>query len=229
MARSSRKSSDRIEVQTTTGGAGKTLALDSFNLLASRPGRRTLRWRAVRVGRKDWYLVEPSSVEDALDSFNEACEELERGHVKKAEKILRRILKAAPEHIDVMHHLAMILNETDREDDALRLWTRGVEVGRAALPSSFRRGNDRLDWGGSRTGVSFAASAASPSRTWTEGGRKRPSTSTVRLWPTTQTTTRASGSVWCNCTSLSEGLLMLQGCANDSVMTCWLAPHLERR
>lgn len=59
----------------------------------------------------------------------------------------RALLAEYPEFIDVYQHLALLLDETGREEEALQLWREAVALGFGCLPESFSMGRDRLAWG----------------------------------------------------------------------------------
>jgi tetratricopeptide (TPR) repeat protein len=72
---------------------------------------------------------------------------MECGESGVAEKTYRRLIKDYPEFIDAYHHLAILLSETGREEEAFGAWQRAVAIGLDCLPGRFRMGEDLLPWG----------------------------------------------------------------------------------
>lgn len=60
---------------------------------------------------------------------------------------LEALLRQHPGHIDVRHHVALLLQLLDRDDEAFAHWTTAVGMGMSVLPPSFYFGLDRLEWG----------------------------------------------------------------------------------
>jgi tetratricopeptide (TPR) repeat protein len=128
-----------------------TVFADAINMLVgSRQKKRKQGkpgvWKVESVGDHEWMFIEPPDVYDAYDLFDAGCKFLEEGMVKKAEKLLTEAVTRVPTHIDALHHLAIILDGKGNHDEALKLWNRGVDIGKNALPKAFTS-EDRLEWG----------------------------------------------------------------------------------
>ena len=104
------------------------------------------KWRAEPVGEGEWMLVEPREIEDVYHDFDIACELMWAGNNAKARKAFGKVLESAPTHIDAIHHLAMLLDESGSIGEAKRWWMKGVKIGRDTLPKKFKKG-DKLEWG----------------------------------------------------------------------------------
>jgi tetratricopeptide (TPR) repeat protein len=78
------------------------------------------------------------------DVFEDAIESWRMGDLEYAENRYRQLLSDYPEFIDVFHHLAMLLDETDREAEALALWQHVVQLELECLPDSVRSGSSTL-------------------------------------------------------------------------------------
>jgi tetratricopeptide (TPR) repeat protein len=88
-----------------------------------------------RIGEPEW------------DRFYEIQELWHAGYDQEAEAGFRQLVAELPEFIDAWHHLAMLLQETGREEEAFQIWERTVKMGLDCFPESFRRGTDLLMWG----------------------------------------------------------------------------------
>lgn len=103
--------------------------------------------RVVPFFKMEWTFEFPRLDNRAYDMFHEALDNFETGDLRKAESDLRLLLDGFPEFIDAYHHLAIILDETKRHNEARQAWETAVEIGQSAFPKSFKRGRHRLPWG----------------------------------------------------------------------------------
>ncbi len=69
------------------------------------------------------------------------------GNDKRAEGVLRDVIDSYPEHIDAIHHLAVILDRGRRKEEAKQLWEQAVDLGKKCFPTNFKPGEDKLEWG----------------------------------------------------------------------------------
>jgi hypothetical protein len=127
------------------GGTKKTPAIGTRDITATAipvagiPG-------AIRVRRRqgsEW------AFEPAPDNpeFDAGCELLDEGQPRKAQAMFERALKRNPGDIDALHHLAVVLDQNGNSEEARRLWTDAVRLGREVVPAEFQKGRDRLRWG----------------------------------------------------------------------------------
>ncbi len=100
-----------------------------------------------QVGSHEWQFVYPEAYEELMEEFHQGVELLEGGRLKKAERIFRRTLAQMPDHLDALHHLALVLDEQGRKTIARTVWEEAVGIGRAAFPAGFDPLRDRLEWG----------------------------------------------------------------------------------
>ncbi|MBL7120187.1 MAG: tetratricopeptide repeat protein [Dehalococcoidia bacterium] len=103
--------------------------------------------RLSQVAPHEWEFVWPNMYDDLRDEFNAGCEAHEADDLGKAKTIFRAVLSQMPDHLDAIHHLAIILSELNLVDEARDLWEQAVRVGRKAFPKDFEIGEDRLEWG----------------------------------------------------------------------------------
>jgi len=100
-----------------------------------------------RVAPHEWEFVFPDAYNDLMDEFHSGCESYEEGNLDEAEKVFKMVLAQMPDHLDAIHHLALVLSERDLYDQARDLWEQAVRIGRKAFPQDFELGKDRLEWG----------------------------------------------------------------------------------
>jgi tetratricopeptide (TPR) repeat protein len=98
-------------------------------------------------GDHTWAFDYPRLIGDVHDVFHAAIEAWEAGDDETAEKEYRELIATFPEFIDVHHHLALLLDETGRRPEALRIWGQVVDLGLRVLEGGFTRGEDLLPWG----------------------------------------------------------------------------------
>jgi len=99
-----------------------------------------------RVTPHRWEFVYPPVYRELMDEFDEGCELYEEGDLEEAGKVFRAVLAQMPDHLDALHHLAMVLSERNLPDKARDLWEQAVRIGRKAFPEDFKTGKDRLEW-----------------------------------------------------------------------------------
>ena len=79
--------------------------------------------------------------------FYEALECWDAGNVDKAEELLRSLLLVAPNHIDALHHLAIIFSSQGLELEAYLCWREAVRVGMEGIPTEFSWHTGQMLWG----------------------------------------------------------------------------------
>ena len=100
-------------------------------------GEDEWRFEYARLTEREW-----DRFYDILDLWNSGT----RGNISKSEHGYRRLLRDYPEFIDVYHHLAILLDETDRSQEAFLLWEKAANLGLSCFPQNFSIGKDRLPW-----------------------------------------------------------------------------------
>jgi tetratricopeptide (TPR) repeat protein len=99
-----------------------------------------------RIGRRDWEFRYPRLTRKVYDAFHEGIDLWEIGENAAAEERYRRLVHDWPEFIDAHHHLALVLDETERREEAYAIWQETVALGLACMPMTLRTGRDRLQW-----------------------------------------------------------------------------------
>lgn len=85
---------------------------------------------------------------DGADAhFDEALACWDDGDDAKAEELLRSLLLVAPEHIDALHHLALIFASQGLELEAYLAWREAVRVGLEGIPAEFSWHTGQMLWG----------------------------------------------------------------------------------
>jgi tetratricopeptide (TPR) repeat protein len=99
------------------------------------------------VAAHEWEFAFPDVYNDLRDEFYSGCEFYEEGNLDEAERAFRAVLAQMPDHLDALHHLALVLSKRHLGDQALGLWEQAVHIGHKAFPQGFEVGRDRLEWG----------------------------------------------------------------------------------
>ncbi len=95
-------------------------------------------------GDEYWTFEAPRVDEGVRSQFEEALDRHSADDLEEAERLYRRLIRRYPEHIDAIHHLAVLLTETGRHDAAFKWWKRAVSLGLACIPPGFEKGHDQL-------------------------------------------------------------------------------------
>lgn len=99
------------------------------------------------IGNKEWRFVEiPYETEM---KFNDLLDARDFGSVTPAEmeRQLRELLHEAPNFIDVYHHLAMLLDQCGKSQEAQLLWQQAVNIGMQCFIEQFSSAGNKLEWG----------------------------------------------------------------------------------
>jgi tetratricopeptide (TPR) repeat protein len=100
----------------------------------------------IQAGGAEWRFEYPRLSWDVMEEFHEALEYWRVGDVAVTEDMYRDLVDEYPEFIDVHHHLALLLNDTGRDEEAFQLWQEVVGLGLSCLPEEFEMGRDLLPW-----------------------------------------------------------------------------------
>ena len=95
---------------------------------------------------QQWAFEYPRISRETQEEFHAAIELRRAGYIAEAEAEYRRLVAEFPEFIDAHHHLAMLLSETGRHEEAYEIWQLVAALGLQALPEAFEIGWDRLPW-----------------------------------------------------------------------------------
>jgi len=99
------------------------------------------------VGPHEWEFVYDDIYNELMDQFHTGCEFYDEGSLDEAERIFRTVLAEMPDHLDAIHHLALVLSGRGLLAEARDLWEQTSRIGHKALPQDFQLGRDRLEWG----------------------------------------------------------------------------------
>ncbi len=99
-----------------------------------------------QMGANEWGFKYPSSKVYPRKLY-EGVDLMDEGRFREAERIFRSLIKKSPEHIDAYHNLALLLSYQGKDDEALKLWEKAVDIGMKAFPENFSIGRDHLEWG----------------------------------------------------------------------------------
>ena len=100
-----------------------------------------------QVAPHEWEFVYPAIYDDLLSEFHAGCESSEQGDLEDAERIFHDVLAQMPDHLDAIHHLAVVLSKQERPNEARDLWEQASRIGHKAFPEDFKSGEDCLEWG----------------------------------------------------------------------------------
>ncbi|MCD6599669.1 MAG: tetratricopeptide repeat protein [Dehalococcoidia bacterium] len=100
-----------------------------------------------RVAPHEWRFVYPDIYDGLMDQFHAGCELYEEGNLDEAVRVFRAVLAQMPDHLDALHHLALVLSEQNLLDKARDLWSQAGRIGHKAFPQDFQPGKDSLEWG----------------------------------------------------------------------------------
>ena len=100
-----------------------------------------------KVGENEWRFIESGCVRDLIGKFHEALDYLDGAEFQLGERMLRSIIDRCPEHVDAIHHLALISEDEGRDLEYHLLEKEAVDIALKIFPKEFRLGEDLLEWG----------------------------------------------------------------------------------
>ena len=100
-----------------------------------------------RLGSHEWEFVHPDGYRDTLDGFHRGCDLYEEGEYTKAQKVFMATVAEIPDHLDGLHHWALVREKSGDLPKAKELWEKAVSMGKKAFPKTFTIGKDTLIWG----------------------------------------------------------------------------------
>ena len=86
------------------------------------------------VASHEWEFVYPKIYDELMEQFNRGCELYEEGDFDEAERVFKAVVAQMPDHLDAIHHLAIVLSERNLPDQARDLWDQAVRIGQRAFP-----------------------------------------------------------------------------------------------
>ncbi len=103
--------------------------------------------KLARLGPHEWGFEYPDIYQELKKDFNLGCELFEAGKTDEADIIFKSVLAQMPDHLDAIHHAALVLSRRNLHKEAVNLWAQAVRIGRKAFPQVFKIDKDLLDWG----------------------------------------------------------------------------------
>ena len=85
--------------------------------------------------------------EGADEAFDECVDLYHAGDLEHAEQTLKDILFVCPDHIDALHHLALVYENTDRSIEAYLCTREAVRICLEAIPAHFSWLTEQILWG----------------------------------------------------------------------------------
>lgn len=97
-------------------------------------------------GDDSWEFVYPRLTLTIYEYFENAIDYWRAGKVKRAEQCYCLLIADYPEFIDAYHHLAILSDETEHEDEACTLWQHAVRIGLDVFPEAAKHNCSTLPW-----------------------------------------------------------------------------------
>ena len=94
----------------------------------------------------EWKFNTPRLNLEAYDRFDDAIELFWAGNLKESERLFRHLIHEYSEFIDAYHHLAIILEETGRKQEAFHIWQKAVQITIDCFISEFCDDGKQLPW-----------------------------------------------------------------------------------
>lgn len=98
------------------------------------------------TGDREWVFPDQDTTEEIYEMFDMAVDLMDESRYGSAKSMLKDLLKLKSDHIDAIHHLAIIEDRKKNKERSRVLWEQGVEIGRSAIPKRFKRGSSRIPW-----------------------------------------------------------------------------------
>ena len=90
-----------------------------------------------QVAPHEWEFTYPDIYGVLMDLFHAGCEHYAQGNLDEADRVFKTVLARMPDHLDGIHHLALVLSDLSLTDQSLDLWKQAVSIGRQAFPQYF--------------------------------------------------------------------------------------------
>jgi len=100
-----------------------------------------------QMGQNEWEFVHPEGYRDTLDMLQRGCDLYEVGDFVEAEEIFKTVVREIPDHLDGLHHWALVREKLGDLSKAKDLWEKAVSMGKKTFAENFRIGKDLLIWG----------------------------------------------------------------------------------
>lgn len=97
--------------------------------------------KLIEISKNEWKFDWPKEFNKATDIFFEGLEYFDEGNNQEARNLFDKALAIYPEHIDVLHHLAIIFKEQKSEE----LLEKAYKIGIDAFPKEKKSKNSNGD------------------------------------------------------------------------------------
>jgi tetratricopeptide (TPR) repeat protein len=98
------------------------------------------------TGNDFWVMSSDKSMNDIDDAVDMAIDDWRAGKALMAERKLLAALVKCPDHIDALHHLSLIYQETGRKVECHVFNMAAVAAGFLAIPKEFVWGRSKVEW-----------------------------------------------------------------------------------
>ncbi len=100
-----------------------------------------------RIGPREWKFDFSREKWESDEDLDTAIDLMDHNHLARAESIFRRLIESYPYHFDAYHHLAILLGMKRKDEKAMDLRKKAVELGFSLFPKEFDISKHRLEWG----------------------------------------------------------------------------------
>jgi len=100
-----------------------------------------------QIALHEWEFVHPEGYSDTLGELERGCDLYRMNDFVKAEKIFKSIVEEIPDHLDGLHHWALLREKVGDLNKAKKLWEKAVSMGKKTFPKTFTIGKDLLPKG----------------------------------------------------------------------------------
>lgn len=82
------------------------------------------------TGNREWVFSDQDTSNEIFKLFEEALDHIDEYEYGPARKKLMKLLDLNPEHIDALHHLAIMEKKNGNLERSREFWSHGVDSGR---------------------------------------------------------------------------------------------------
>lgn len=101
----------------------------------------------IEIEKNEWSFFDSAYNPKIEQQFDDALDTWYSGNFSEAEVSLKEIISVKPYHIDAIHHLGLLFDDTGREFEADLCAKEAAQIGIDALPKTFSWHTARISWG----------------------------------------------------------------------------------